>query len=97
MFILSSLGNKYISQLTADGLTVLRIELEDHTGYKGYAEYSNFTVTDVTDNYRIHVSGYTGSAGINTSPNSTAYSTTVIAKIKEMPRFQYMIYHSTSQ
>uniref|UniRef100_K1QG89 Angiopoietin-4 n=1 Tax=Magallana gigas TaxID=29159 RepID=K1QG89_MAGGI len=56
------LGNKYIHRLTADGHTVLRIELEDHDGNKRYAEYSSFTVADVTDNYRIQVSGYTGDA-----------------------------------
>ena len=56
-------GNKYIHRLTADGHTVLRIELEDHDGNKRYAEYSSFTVADVTDNYRIQVSGYTGDAG----------------------------------
>nr|XP_022302030.1 fibrinogen-like protein 1 isoform X2 [Crassostrea virginica]XP_022302031.1 fibrinogen-like protein 1 isoform X2 [Crassostrea virginica] len=57
------LGNKYIHQLTADGHTILRIELEDHSGNKRYAEYSSFTVADLNDNYRIHVSGYTGNAG----------------------------------
>uniref|UniRef100_K1Q0Y6 Angiopoietin-related protein 6 n=1 Tax=Magallana gigas TaxID=29159 RepID=K1Q0Y6_MAGGI len=60
---LSFQGNKYIHRLTANGHNVLRIELEDHDGNKRYAEYSSFTVADVTDNYRIQVSGYTGDAG----------------------------------
>ena len=57
------LGNKYIHQLTAAGHTILRIELEDHSGNKRFAEYSSFTLADLNDNYRIHVSGYTGNAG----------------------------------
>lgn len=57
------LGNKYIHRLIADGHTVLRIELGDHDGNKRYAVYSSFTVADVTDNYRISVTGYSGNAG----------------------------------
>ncbi|XP_061179426.1 fibrinogen-like protein 1 [Saccostrea echinata] len=57
------LGNKYIHQLTANGHTILRIELEDHGGNTRYAEYSSFTVEDASDNYRIQVSGYSGNAG----------------------------------
>ncbi|XP_062597398.1 fibrinogen-like protein 1, partial [Saccostrea cucullata] len=57
------LGNKFIHQLTADGHTILRIELEDHDGNTRYAEYNSLTVEDASDNYRIHVTGYSGNAG----------------------------------
>nr|XP_019929887.2 fibrinogen-like protein 1 [Crassostrea gigas] len=57
------LGNKYTHQLTVEGHSVLRIELEDFSGNKRYAEYSSFSLADVTDNYRIQVTGYTGDAG----------------------------------
>ena len=57
-------GNLYIHRLTAAGHNIMRIELGDKTGNKRYAEYSNFTIADVTDNYRIQVTGYTGDAGI---------------------------------
>ncbi|XP_061179425.1 fibrinogen-like protein 1 [Saccostrea echinata] len=57
------LGNKYIHQLTADGHTILRIELEDHDGNTRYAEYGSFSVEDASDSYRIQVSNYSGTAG----------------------------------
>nr|XP_022301170.1 fibrinogen-like protein 1 [Crassostrea virginica] len=75
------LGNLYIHRLTAAGHNIMRIELGDKTGNKRYAEYSNFTIADVTDNYRIQVTGYTGDAGdsfsgsCNTCNNGMPFST----------------------
>ncbi|XP_048742448.2 fibrinogen-like protein 1 [Ostrea edulis] len=57
------LGNKYINKLTTDSHTILRIEMEDHSGNTRYAEYSSFKVADASDNYRIQVTGYSGNAG----------------------------------
>lgn len=62
--VITFIGNKYTHQLTANGHSVLRIELEDFSGNKRYAEYSSFSLADVTDNYRIQVTGYTGDAGM---------------------------------
>lgn len=62
--VITFVGNKYTHQLTAEGHSVLRIELEDFSGNKRYAEYSSFSLADVTDNYRIQVTGYTGDAGM---------------------------------
>ena len=42
----------------------LRIELEDFTGQKRYAEYTTFSVRPATDNYRLTVGGYSGNAGM---------------------------------
>jgi len=50
--------------LTTNGRYKLRVELEDFTGQKRYAEYSLFSVNSGTDNYRLTVGGYTGNAGI---------------------------------
>ena len=45
-----------------NGYTILRIELED-SSESAYAEYSNFSIADENDKYRIYVSGYAGTAG----------------------------------
>ena len=46
-----------------NGYTILRVELEDGLE-SAYAEYSSFSIADENDKYRIHVSGYSGIAGI---------------------------------
>ena len=45
-----------------NGYTILRVELEDGLE-SAYAEYSSFSIADENDKYRIHVSGYSGTAG----------------------------------
>ena len=44
-----------------NGYTILRVELEDGSE-SAYAEYSSFSIADENDKYRIHVSGYSGTA-----------------------------------
>ncbi|XP_061186902.1 ficolin-1-like [Saccostrea echinata] len=56
------IGLDTIHQLVMNGFTVLRIELEMGKE-SAYAEYSSFYVAGEEDNYRIHVSGYSGTAG----------------------------------
>ncbi|XP_062599568.1 tenascin-R-like, partial [Saccostrea cucullata] len=57
-----------IHLLVMNGFTVLRVELED--GEESvYAEYSSFYVAGEDDNYRIHVFGYSGTAGDGISCN----------------------------
>ncbi len=56
-------GNNNIHRLTKNGAT-LRIELEDWEGLTAYAEYSNYVVADKYDNFRLTVSGYSGTAGM---------------------------------
>ena len=46
--------------LTASALQELRIDLEDFQGKKHYACYSAFTVDNVTTQYRLTVSEYSG-------------------------------------
>ena len=45
-----------------NGYTILRVELEEGSE-SVFAEYSSFYIADEDDKYRIHVSGYTGTAG----------------------------------
>lgn len=57
---LSGLDN--IRVLVQNGYTVLRVELEDGAE-TAFAEYSSFYIAGEADKYRIHVSGYSGTAG----------------------------------
>lgn len=41
----------------------LRIDIESFDGEKAYALYSTFYVENVTSNYRLSVSGFSGTAG----------------------------------
>lgn len=41
------------------------IHLEDFEGESRYAEYSEFSVGDATTKYTLHVTGYSGTAGIS--------------------------------
>lgn len=58
--ILSGLHN--ICQIVQNGYTVLRVELKagDETAF---AEYSSFYIAGEEDKYKIHLSGYSGTAG----------------------------------
>ena len=49
----------------AKGGTKLRIDLEDFENETRYAIYSSFSLSDASDYYRLHVSGYSGDAGDN--------------------------------
>ena len=50
------LGLDKIYRLTNQSPNRLRVELE----YTDYAEYDHFAVSDEFDNYRLNVSGYSG-------------------------------------
>jgi hypothetical protein len=41
----------------------LRFDLEDFKDNKAYAKYSIFSVADASTNYKLHLSGYSGTAG----------------------------------
>ena len=47
----------------AKGGAKLRIDLEDFENETRYAVYSNFSLSDASDYYRLSVSGYSGDAG----------------------------------
>ncbi|XP_072529931.1 fibrinogen-like 2a [Salminus brasiliensis] len=57
------LGNDRIHLLTKAKDMVLRIELEDFEGVREYAKYDQFYVANEFLNYRLSLSGYTGTAG----------------------------------
>ncbi|XP_028843896.1 angiopoietin-2a isoform X1 [Denticeps clupeoides] len=57
------LGNEFIAQLTKDKPYVLRVELKDWEGNSAYSQYDEFSISDEAKNYRIHLKGYSGTAG----------------------------------
>ncbi|XP_060580114.1 ficolin-1-like [Ruditapes philippinarum] len=56
------LGNDHLSLLTSDGEHELRIEIEDFEGNSAYAKYSKFKIYPEENNYKLEVSGYSGTA-----------------------------------
>ncbi|XP_073697815.1 microfibril-associated glycoprotein 4-like [Garra rufa] len=58
------LGLENMYQLTRNRKYMLRVDLEDFAGRKGFALYSSFSVDCETDGYKLHVSGFKdGGAG----------------------------------
>ena len=57
------LGLIKMHRLTTSAPQDLRIDLEDFQGNKRYARYSTFTVGNATTQYRLTVSGRTGTTG----------------------------------
>ena len=43
--------------------TQLRVDMRDKNGNNAYASYSTFYIGSSTTNYRLHISGYSGTAG----------------------------------
>ncbi|KAF4099809.1 fibrinogen-like protein 1 [Onychostoma macrolepis] len=54
------LGNEHIHDLTSQGDYALRIDLEDWSGKHKHAVYQSFSVEDESTQYRLHVSGFSG-------------------------------------
>ncbi|XP_051760748.1 microfibril-associated glycoprotein 4-like isoform X2 [Ctenopharyngodon idella] len=71
------LGLENMYQLTRNRKYMLRADLEDFDGRKGFALYSSFSVGPETDGYKLHVSGFKdGGAGDSLSDhNDQKFST----------------------
>ncbi|XP_038583466.1 angiopoietin-related protein 1 [Micropterus salmoides] len=54
------LGNKHIHDLSTQGDYSLRIDLEDWSNKHKHALYQSFSVDDEEHQYRLHVSGFSG-------------------------------------
>ena len=64
--------------------TKLRIDMTDKNGNSRYASYSTFYIGSSTTNYRLHVSGYSGTAG-----DSLAYHNLMEFSTKDNDNDQY--------
>ena len=57
------LGNDYLHRLTASASMVFRIDREDFEDDRRFAEYITLAAADESDNYRVTIDGYRGTAG----------------------------------
>ncbi|KAB0384375.1 hypothetical protein FD755_006292 [Muntiacus reevesi] len=71
------LGNEVVYQLTRRGNYSLRVELQDWEGNEAFSQYEHFQLGSEGQLYRLSLSGYTGSAGHQSSLilQSTSFST----------------------
>ncbi|XP_071804148.1 microfibril-associated glycoprotein 4-like [Asterias amurensis] len=70
------LGNDNLHRLTAQGEYELRVDLSDFENETRYAFYDSFSIADVTDNYRLTLGNYSGTAGDSLSRhNNQQFST----------------------
>ena len=71
------LGNDNLHRLTGGGNMMLRVDVEDYDAVRAYAEYTTFSVADASDNYRLAIGGYGGTAGdsMSCSGQSAMYVT----------------------
>ncbi|XP_005604596.1 angiopoietin-4 isoform X1 [Equus przewalskii] len=61
------LGNEVVHQLTSRAAYSLRVELQDWEGNEAYAQYDHFQLGSEGQLYRLSLSGYSGSAGRQSS------------------------------
>uniref|UniRef100_A0A8C3AFF7 Angiopoietin 2a n=1 Tax=Cyclopterus lumpus TaxID=8103 RepID=A0A8C3AFF7_CYCLU len=57
------LGNEFVSRLTIQRSNHLRIQLSDWEGNSGFSQYDQFSLEGEAQNYRIHLKGFSGTAG----------------------------------
>ncbi|KAM6916576.1 angiopoietin-2a [Xenentodon cancila] len=57
------LGNDFVSSLTNQKSYKLRIQLSDWEGNSAFSQYDQFTLDNEAQHYRIHLKGYSGTAG----------------------------------
>lgn len=60
--ILSHSGLSNLHKITAGGQYELRVDLRDK-GETAYAQYDKFSVSEPRTRYKVHVGGYSGTAG----------------------------------
>lgn len=62
MYILFHSGLSNLHKITAGGQYELRVDLRDK-GETAYAQYDKFSVSEPRSRYKVHVGGYSGTAG----------------------------------
>ena len=56
-------GNDIIHQLTSTSNYKMKIVLKDWSDIEKFATYNSFSIAGESDNYRLSIQGYTGTAG----------------------------------
>lgn len=57
-----SAGLSNLHKITSSGQYELRVDLRDK-GESAYAQYDKFSVSEPRSRYKVHVGGYSGTAG----------------------------------
>ncbi|XP_034057638.1 angiopoietin-2a [Gymnodraco acuticeps] len=57
------LGNEFVSRMTTQQSYKLRIQLSDWEGNSEFSQYDQFSLDSEAQNYRIHLKGFSGTAG----------------------------------
>ncbi len=70
------LGNDNLHRLTAQGEYEIRVDLSDFEDESRYAVYDSFSIADVSDNYRLTVGSYSGTASDSLSLHNNYQFTT---------------------
>ena len=70
------IGNDILHALTKQSPQILRVDLTDFDNITAYAEYKTFAVAAESENYRLAIGGFTGTAGDSlASHNGGGFST----------------------
>lgn len=64
------IGNDFLHKMTSERIQTLRVDMKDWNENAVYAEYSTFMVDNADWEYRLHVGGYSGTAGDSLSYHS---------------------------
>jgi hypothetical protein len=72
---------------------MLRIDLYKYSNQTAYAEYSEFWIGPESDNYRLHVSGYSGTAGMHINKLYLFLTTLDQCKCSTIYIIIYIFYH----
>lgn len=62
MSVLSTAGLSNLNKITAAAQYELRVDLRDK-GEMAFAQYDRFSVSEARSRYKVHVGGYSGTAG----------------------------------
>ncbi|XP_078661031.1 ficolin-2-like [Branchiostoma floridae x Branchiostoma belcheri] len=57
------LGNDNLYRLAVQKVYQLRVDMEDVEGNKAYAAYDTFAISPESQNYKLHIGTYSGTAG----------------------------------
>ncbi|XP_078579689.1 fibrinogen C domain-containing protein 1-like isoform X2 [Branchiostoma floridae x Branchiostoma japonicum] len=70
------LGNDKLYRLAVQKVYQLRVDMEDVEGNTAYAAYDTFAISPESQNYKLHIGNYTGTAGDSlTYHDGNAFST----------------------
>lgn len=67
------LGLSNLHKVTAGGQYELRVDLRDK-GEMAYAQYDKFSVSEPRTRYKVHVGGYSGTAGTAGTRHQAIYN-----------------------